>query len=288
MAYELPGWAAEMREVFRSGTTSQFVLYGSVFDLVPGDDGKGGRTYLSLRRFLTEVMFAPFDVVILYDRGKGIRVRKGGDHFHRFLKAFDTFQGTSWAGLPDVGPDKVESLDLGNLLPRDPKRALELIDRFLRGALARTRLVDGKPVPDPLKVAVIIDYAHYIAPQGEPLVHLRPVPDAHPDPGLVDRSGDHRRLRGHGPDHREPRGPQPPAGGEPLQRQDPDPAARGGRAEGVRRRHHRRHRRLRAVCEVPREILAERLVGLSRVNVRNLIQRAVSAARRSPASTSPG
>jgi hypothetical protein len=33
--------------------------------------------------------------------------------------------------------DKVETLDLGNLLPRDPKRACELIDRFLRALPVR-------------------------------------------------------------------------------------------------------------------------------------------------------
>ncbi len=45
------------------------------------------------RDFLTEVMFAPFDVVIHYDRGRGIRVRRGGEHFHSFLKAFDALPG---------------------------------------------------------------------------------------------------------------------------------------------------------------------------------------------------
>ena len=141
----LAGWAQEMRQVFRSGTTSQFIVYGNIFDLQPAPDGKGGVQYVSLRQFLTEVMFAPFDVVLVYDRGKGIRVRKGGDHFHRFLKAFDTFQGTSWAALPDTGPDKMESLDLSGLLPREPKRALELVDRFLRGGSPGPRSSRGRP-----------------------------------------------------------------------------------------------------------------------------------------------
>ena len=136
----LHGWALEMRQLFRSGATSQFVLHGNVLDLQPAPDGKGGQGFVSLRRFLADVMFAPFDVVVQYDRGKGIRVRKGGDHFHRFLRTFDSFQGTSLSTLPDTGPDKLEALDLSSLLPRDPKRALELIDRFLRGAAARTRV----------------------------------------------------------------------------------------------------------------------------------------------------
>lgn len=280
MGYELPGWAAEMREIFRSGTTSQFVLFGNVFDLVPADDGKGGRTYLPLRRFLGEVMFAPFDVVILFDRGKGLRVRKGGDHFHRFLKAFDTFQGTAWAGLPDVGPDKVETLDLGNLLPRDPKRALELVDRFLRGALARTKQVEGKLVADPLKVAVIVEYAQFIAPQGEPsyiadlsqtLIQLvdwaadPAITGAHVATVLVSENlADLNRVLVENPYSAKVQVPLPVAA--ELREFVADISA--GVAE------------FDAVSEVARETLADRLVGLSRVNVRNLLQRAISSRQR--------
>lgn len=277
MGYELPGWAAEMREIFRSGTTSQFVLFGNVFDLVPADDGKGGRTYLPLRRFLSEVMFAPFDVVILFDRGKGLRVRKGGDNFHRFLKAFDTFQGTAWAGLPDVGPDRVETLDLGNLLPRDPKRALELVDRFLRGALARTRQVEGKLVPDPLKVAVIVEYAQFIAPQGEPsyiadlsqtLIQLvdwaadPAITGAHVATVLVSENlADLNRVLVENPYSAKVQVPLPVAA--ELREFVADITA------GVTD--------FESVSEVARETLADRLVGLSRVNVRNLLQRAISS-----------
>jgi hypothetical protein len=168
----LPGWANQMRRLFRSGSNSQFVLHGNVHDLVVAPDDNGSYSFVSLRRFLTDVMLAPFDVIIHYDRGRGVRVRRGGEHFYGFLKAFDAFHGTSWASLPDSGPDKVATLDLGNLLPRDAKRALELINRFLRGSQHRTsRAEDGTRLPDPLKVAVVIDYAHFITPRGEP-IHL--------------------------------------------------------------------------------------------------------------------
>jgi hypothetical protein len=168
MRYELPKWATELRSIFRSGSSSQFILYGNVFDLVElppeGETPRYGR----LSRFLTEVLFEPFDVVVHYDRGRGIRVRKGGEHFHRFLKVLDSFSGSKWASLPE-GDD---NLDLSNLLPRDAKRALELIDRFVRAAQHRTDLNgEGQRVPAPLKIAVLIDYAHLVVPPGEPL-HL--------------------------------------------------------------------------------------------------------------------
>ena len=74
-ATALPAWAEEMRQVFRAGATSQFVLHGNVFDLVPAPDGKGGTDFVSLGDFLSGTMFQPFDVVIRYDRGRGVRIK---------------------------------------------------------------------------------------------------------------------------------------------------------------------------------------------------------------------
>ena len=70
----LPAWAEEMRQVFKAGATSQFVLHGNVFDLVPAPDGKGGADFVALGEFLTGTMFQPFDVVVRYDRGRGVRI----------------------------------------------------------------------------------------------------------------------------------------------------------------------------------------------------------------------
>src|SRR5918996_1458114 len=68
MSNGLPGWASEMRDLFRAGSTAQFILHGNVFDVVPAN----GKQH-SLKSFLDEVMFESFDVVLHYDRGKGIR-----------------------------------------------------------------------------------------------------------------------------------------------------------------------------------------------------------------------
>ena len=273
----LPAWAAEMRAIFRAGTTSQFVLHGNVFDLVPAPDGED---YLSLRSYLTDVMFAPFEVVVQYDRGRGIRVRKGLEIFHNFLKSFDAFEGTAWSGLPESGRDKLETLDLRGQLPRDPRRALELIDRFLRGALARTRVVDGKSVSEPLRVAVIVDYAHFIAPQADPafvadlsqtLIQLL---DWASDPAItgafvttalvVENLADLNRLLVESPYSAKIRIDLPTADElhdfvRFLGRDVPDFAA---------------------VSEVPADILAQRLVGLSRVSVRALVRRAIASQER--------
>ena len=173
----LPPWAEEMRQVFKAGATSQFVLHGNVFDLVPASDGKGGTSWVSLTDFLAGTMFQPFDVVIRYDRGRGVRVEppdpqradayKGVEEVFRFLKGVDAFRGAP--GAFDAVAEKQDRLDLREQLPRDPKRALEIVDRILAFARRRTKVQDGKVVASPLKVAVVLDYAHFIVPQGDPL-----------------------------------------------------------------------------------------------------------------------
>lgn len=164
LSVPLPVWAAEVRELFRSGTTSQFLLYGNVSDLVPTQVG-GKVEHLALREFLADVMFEPFDVVIFYDRGRGIRIKKGAEHFHRFLEAFDTYRGTQMSKMP-TAPD--DTLDLSNTLPRDAPRALEMINRFLRGSQSLMQVSrDGKKKNTPLKVAVLVEHAQFVAPRAE-------------------------------------------------------------------------------------------------------------------------
>ena len=35
MSTELPAWAEEMRDLFKSGSVAQFLLHGNLFDVVP-------------------------------------------------------------------------------------------------------------------------------------------------------------------------------------------------------------------------------------------------------------
>jgi len=274
---QLPAWAREMRETFRAGATSQFVIHGNVFDLVPAPDGKGDVEYVSLTRFLTDAMFTPFDVVIHYDRGKGIRVRKGADAFHRFLKMFDTFQGTSWAALPDTGADRLETLDMGGLLPRDPKRALELVDRFMRGCLARTRVEGGKNIPDPLKVAVILDYAHFIAPQGDPLYvsdlsqTLIQLLDWSADPAITGAFVASVLISENLADL------NPALVANPYSAKLKVNLPTADELREYIAYLTRDVADFATVSEVTRDVLADKLVGLSRVNVRSLVKRALSS-----------
>jgi ATPase family protein associated with various cellular activities (AAA) len=143
----LPDWASQMRDLFRSGAVSQFLLHGNVFDAVPAD----GRL-LPLKQFLDEVMFPSYDVVLQYDRSRGIRVTKGGEDWSRWLK-------------DAVG----DGLTLAQM--REPGAALELMDRYLLRTLNLQALTGGAAhdAKAPRTIAVVIDFAEFVVPQGDPL-----------------------------------------------------------------------------------------------------------------------
>lgn len=145
MSCELPGWANEMSDLFRSGSVSQFILHGNIFDVVPAQTA-GGNKLLSLNAYLDEVMFASYDVIIHYDRGKGVRLSKGAQDY------------ADW--LQQLAGDEAQSL----ALTRESGKALELIDKYLLRTLNLANLDRSRA---PRKIAVIIDFAEFVVPQGQ-------------------------------------------------------------------------------------------------------------------------
>ncbi|NUN49148.1 MAG: ATP-binding protein [Candidatus Brocadiae bacterium] len=139
----IPKWAEEMRRIFRGGTVSQFVLHGNVHDFVSLEES--GRLHFGgIKPFLVDVMFQNFDVVLSYNRGGGIRPLKGLENFLKTLKGLDVWSQTSFGTNPGG-------------IPRDPRAALELIDRYIHVVMNQQ------------KVAVILDWAQYVVPRGEAL-----------------------------------------------------------------------------------------------------------------------
>ena len=281
---ESPKWAREMSEIFKSGSVSQFILYGN------GDDWVSYRPTpmatlqrYTLNEFLARIMFDPFEVVMSYDRGNGIRALKGGELFQGFLKVFDDFHRTGFSGVstaPEKDPGRL--LDLGNMLPKEPKRALALIDRFIRNGLFRTKPgPDGKPISNPIRIALILDYAQYLLPRTDPayataeiVETLIRVSDWASDPSinsafiatclvcesLADLNKDiienprSAKLRIDLPDATEVR--------EFIE-------AETSTIEDFS-----------TVCDVDRATLGQKLEGLSRIDIQNLINRAVKNNRR--------
>jgi AAA+ superfamily predicted ATPase len=138
----LPTWAQHLARRYYTKTLSTFILYGAVRDLQPGLDPKGERRFVPLKQFLSEELFEARDFVLYYDRSSGIRgaTPEMQRDLGRVVEAYDAMYGTTFAGA----------------LPKDPGRALPLIETF-----TRSRIADGK------SVAVVIDYAETIAPAGD-------------------------------------------------------------------------------------------------------------------------
>jgi hypothetical protein len=142
MTATLPPWAGEMRDLFRSGACAQFILHGNVFDAVPRE----GRM-LSLKAFLGEVMFPGYDIVLHYDRSRGVRAVKGNEDWGEWLRGA-------------LGDELRNQTYL-----REPGSALELIDRYLLRTINLQSLKE--PQSGGPKIAVILDFAEFVVPRGE-------------------------------------------------------------------------------------------------------------------------
>jgi AAA+ superfamily predicted ATPase len=138
----LPAWARAFQQRLRQRGHCMYILSGpGVRDLHP----LGPRRFGPLPEFLADGIFGSRAAIITYDRGAGIRF---GDtqtetSFHTALKNLDRLRGTTFA----------------QSWPRDPDRALQLIESWVRNQLAEQRQ---------FSCAVILDYAETIAPIGEP------------------------------------------------------------------------------------------------------------------------
>ena len=141
----LPSWAGEMRDLFRSGSAAQFLLHGNVFDVVP----LAGKL-LSVPAFLEQAMFGTYDVVLRYDRSRGVRATRGADDWGEWLQNA-------------LGREAATQT-----LTREPGSALELIDRYLLRTL-NLQALPGGAAGKPKRIAVIIEFAEFVVPRGDAL-----------------------------------------------------------------------------------------------------------------------
>jgi len=138
----LPGWATTLQRRIRQRGIDFFILHGpGVRDLHP----LGARRFGTIRDCLAQVILNDRSAIVTYDRGAGIGFtdRDVENDFKTVLKAYDKLGGTN----------------LAQVQPRDPDRALQLIETYLRYQLG------GNPR---FSAAVIIDYGETVAPAGEP------------------------------------------------------------------------------------------------------------------------
>jgi AAA+ superfamily predicted ATPase len=139
-----PPWAAQLAELYFSGTTTAFVLHGNTYDYIRIGDDEDAR-YGALAEFLAEQLFGRWSVVLHYDLGRGLRALAGRNE--QRLKEMVTLANRK------VG-------DLSSL-SKEPAATFALLDRFVRGNIMAKE-------EDRLSLAFIIDQASYVFPSGEP------------------------------------------------------------------------------------------------------------------------
>jgi SpoVK/Ycf46/Vps4 family AAA+-type ATPase len=142
----LPGWARKLAQKYYTKTVCTFLLYGAVRDLQPTTQEDGGRGFAPLRTFLSEELFGGRDHVLFYDRSSGVRASapETQKEMQRTMAGYDALYGTDYA----------------KSLPRDPGRAFQILENFLR-----MRLSEGK------SLALVIDFSETLVPGGE-MSHL--------------------------------------------------------------------------------------------------------------------
>ncbi|HYE74295.1 MAG TPA: AAA family ATPase, partial [Blastocatellia bacterium] len=128
----LPRWAAELARKYRAGEASHFLLHHNVYDLTRSRVG-----YVSLLTFLQKELLGNKNIV-LYNRSEGITFDSD-----ETLRSFIAHQRVA---------EPMLNVSSANQLPRDPARALPMIERFLYFAD---------------RVAVVINFLDTILPAGE-------------------------------------------------------------------------------------------------------------------------
>jgi AAA+ superfamily predicted ATPase len=103
---------------------------------------------LSAPAFLEQVMFASYDVVLRYDRSRGVRATRGAEDWGDWLQNA-------------LGREAATQT-----LMREPGSALELIDRYLLRTLNLQALPGGTGAK-PKRIAVIIEFAEFVVPRGD-------------------------------------------------------------------------------------------------------------------------
>ena len=140
-----PTWARTLAELYVSGTTCLFIVYGNVHDLIRCQLQDGSDVYCNLTEFLGSQVFGSWDIVVQYDLATGLRAAAGSDS-----KRLQTMMQhlTSRLGDPTGWP-------------RDPDNVLLNLSRLVERTLLESDSTERR------SLGVIFDYAQYLVPAGD-------------------------------------------------------------------------------------------------------------------------
>lgn len=138
MEKSLPTWIRSIADAYESGAASQFILAGNIHDLQLAPDTVDDAKHITcgLGDFLHRTLLKPFDIVLAYDLGYGVRVEKGGDILSEW---------PAWKDAPGF--------------PRIPREAMERLSHFLRYC-TNLQSIGQRTI----KAAVILNDANIILP----------------------------------------------------------------------------------------------------------------------------
>jgi AAA+ superfamily predicted ATPase len=139
-----PLWAVQLADLYFSGTTAAFVLYGNTQDLFRGRTNTPP-SYGVLAEFLAEQLFGRWSLVLHYDLGRGLRA----------------FAGRDEQRLKEMVPLANRKIGDVSALAKDPAAAFAALDRLVRNNIMAAEA-------DRISVAVIMDQASYVFPAAEP------------------------------------------------------------------------------------------------------------------------
>src|SRR3954467_7231419 len=108
---QLPAWAQRMARKYYAGEASHFLLYNNIYDLV-----RSGNEYISLLNYLQRELVGTKHL-LTYNRSEGIKF--GSSEAER------AFLAQIRVADPLLGRDAAKQL------PKDPARALPMIELFL-------------------------------------------------------------------------------------------------------------------------------------------------------------
>jgi SpoVK/Ycf46/Vps4 family AAA+-type ATPase len=133
-------WAEEFRDAYARRESAMFVLHNNISDIFP----RGGE-YLSCRRYLEKMLTGGNFIVINYDVSRGMRFGDDDD-------------GRQFVALANKNRKQGDKL-IGSIydFPHQSTKALAFIEAFIVGIESSER-----------PVAVILEYAEHLAPNGDP------------------------------------------------------------------------------------------------------------------------
>jgi SpoVK/Ycf46/Vps4 family AAA+-type ATPase len=139
-----PAWARRLGELSMSGSTSVFLLHGNTFDFVPAGAGPEAQ-FGSVSQFLAEQMFGRYDLVLHYDLGRGLKAFAGANE--KRLREMVSLANQEMPGFSEI--------------KNDPSQVLSRLDQYIRNTIVA-------PEDRRKSLALIIDHASYLFPEGEP------------------------------------------------------------------------------------------------------------------------